>query len=96
MRLDKFLQAVGIVKQRTRAKALCERGSVRVDGQVAKAARPVRAGHKVQVRLGEKLLTYNVLNVPERVVPRAARGEYVELIGTQSLDVAPDLGSDLT
>ncbi len=86
MRLDKFLQAVGIVKQRTRAKALCDRGLVHVDGEVAKGARPVRAGQLLELRLGGKLLAYRVLHVPERTVPKAARSAHVELLGTETLE----------
>jgi len=80
------MQSVGIVKHRTKAKEVCERGLVRVDGAPAKPARSVRAGQEIEVRLGGWLRTYRVLAVPERVVARAERDSFVQLEQSRALE----------
>ncbi len=44
MRLDVFLKRVGLVKQRTQAKEICDRGRVKVDGGTAKAGKEIDIG----------------------------------------------------
>lgn len=88
MRLDKFLHSVGIVKRRTKAQELCRRGLVRVDSARAKPAREVQAGQEIEVRMGSRQRTYRVLAVPERVVAKAEREDFVRLEHMQALDEA--------
>ncbi|MFQ6130599.1 MAG: S4 domain-containing protein [Armatimonadota bacterium] len=85
MRLDKFLQSVGIVKRRTKARELCQRGLVLVDGARAKPAKEARAGQEIEVRLGASVRTYRVLAVPERVVAKSERESFVRLEHSRAL-----------
>ncbi|UCE26164.1 MAG: RNA-binding S4 domain-containing protein [Candidatus Coatesbacteria bacterium] len=64
MRLDKFLVVSRLVKQRTRAKALCETGDVKVGESAAKAAREVAPGDMVRITFPQRRLTVEVLEVP--------------------------------
>ncbi|WP_353829095.1 RNA-binding S4 domain-containing protein [Agromyces sp. SYSU T0242] len=50
-RVDAWLWAVRVSKTRSAATAACRAGHVRVNGERAKAAQPVRPGDEVRVRL---------------------------------------------
>ena len=50
-RVDAWLWAVRIYKTRSAATAACRAGHVRVNGERAKAAQPVRAGDELRVRI---------------------------------------------
>lgn len=50
-RVDSWLWAVRVYKTRTLATAACRAGHVRVNGDRAKAAQPVKAGDQVRVRI---------------------------------------------
>jgi len=50
-RIDAWLWAVRIYKTRTLATEACRAGHVRVNGDRAKAAQPVRPGDEVRVRI---------------------------------------------
>lgn len=50
-RIDAWLWAVRVYKTRTLATAACRAGHVRVNGERAKAAQPVRPGDEVRVRI---------------------------------------------
>jgi len=80
VRLDKFLQNSGIIPRRTRAKEACDRGYVWVNGRTAKASAEVAAGQTLVVRLGGRELTFEVLTVPNRPVPKANRDQVVRLV----------------
>jgi len=69
MRLDKFLQVSRLVKRRTLANELCDRGRVRVNGQRAKATASVKAGDVITIAQGDRRLIAKVLDVPERPTP---------------------------
>ncbi len=51
MRVDAWLWAVRVFKTRSSATAGCRAGHVRVSGDRAKAAQPVRIGDEVRVRI---------------------------------------------
>ena len=50
-RVDAWLWAVRVYKTRSAATAACRAGHVRVNGERAKAAQPVRAGDELRVRV---------------------------------------------
>ena len=50
-RVDQWLWAVRLYKTRSDATAACRGGHVRVNGQAAKAATPVRSGDRVAARV---------------------------------------------
>lgn len=51
VRLDVWVWAVRLVKTRAAATAACRGGHVKLNGQAAKAAQPVRVGDEVRVRI---------------------------------------------
>ena len=80
MRTDKYLQLSGIIPRRSRAQEACDRGYVMLNGKAAKPAAPVTVGSRVEVRLGQRRLTYEVLSLPVRPLPKARREEAARLL----------------
>lgn len=75
--MDKFLKAVGLVKRRSIAKALCDAQRVRLNGRIAKAASNIHVGDVIEIRWGERVIIAHVLNLPEGYVPKEKRCEYI-------------------
>jgi ribosomal 50S subunit-recycling heat shock protein len=83
MRIDQFIQKTGIVKRRSLAKELCDRGAVQLDGRLAKAAHLVAAGNVLTVRFHDRRCDYKVLGLPLGNVRKESRTEYVQLTSEQ-------------
>lgn len=66
MRLDVFLKRVGLVKQRSSAKTICDKGRVSVDGREAKAGREIAPGRIIGLELSQEFLEIEVVGLPER------------------------------
>lgn len=66
-RVDQWLWAVRICKTRSAATDACRAGHVRVNGQPAKAATPVRPGDRVEARIADR---DRVLEVVRPIVKR--------------------------
>ena len=66
MRLDIYLKRVGLCKQRTLAKGLCDGGRVRMDGGTAKAGREVSPGRTLEIELKRETLKIEITDLPER------------------------------
>ena len=66
MRLDVFLKRVGLCKQRTLAKELCDRGRVRMDGGAAKAGKEVTRGRKLEIEFKHETLKIEVTGLPQK------------------------------
>jgi ribosomal 50S subunit-recycling heat shock protein len=66
LRLDVFLKRVGLCKQRTLAKALCDGGRVRLDGGVARAGKEVAPGRTLEIELKRETLKIEITDLPER------------------------------
>ena len=49
MRIDKFLQSVGLVKRRVLATDMCNVGAVWLNGSCAKASKEVKAGDTISL-----------------------------------------------
>ncbi|MGC2423968.1 MAG: RNA-binding S4 domain-containing protein [Nitrospirota bacterium] len=64
MRLDIFLKTSRLIKRRSVAKELCDRGMVEVGGAPAKAGREIKAGDVLTIALPRRKLTVSVLEIP--------------------------------
>lgn len=67
MRLDKFLKVSRLIKRRTVANEACDGGRVSVNGRVVKAGYEVKVGDRIEINLGTRPLTVEVLQVAEAV-----------------------------
>jgi ribosome-associated heat shock protein Hsp15 len=81
VRIDRYLHCIRLVKSRTLAQALIERGHVRLDGRhVAKPAEEVRVGSILAVPLRGGVRIIEVVALPGRRGPPAeARAAYREI-----------------
>lgn len=61
MRLDKYLKVSRIIKRRTVAKEVADKGRIKVNGILAKSSTVLKPGDEVEIRFGNKLLTVRVL-----------------------------------
>lgn len=84
MRLDKFLVVARLVKQRTRAKEICDAGHVKIDGKSAKPAHDVRIGETVEMTLPNRRLVVKVEEVPTaKSVPKAQARTLYEVLADE-------------
>ena len=60
MRLDVVLKQSGLIKRRTVAKELAERGRILINDRVAKSASEVKAGDVLELRLGNRILVVEI------------------------------------
>lgn len=76
LRLDKFLKVSRLIKRRTVAKEICDKGRVSVNGQVAKAGANVKEGDEIAIQFGQKLVVVQVQSVKETVKKEEADAMY--------------------
>ncbi|MDD5542568.1 MAG: S4 domain-containing protein [Acidobacteriia bacterium] len=72
-RLDLFLKWSGLVRRRSLAKWLCDRGAVRVNGLVARAGRPVGCGDRIRMPRNHRWIEVEVLRLPPQLASPAER-----------------------
>lgn len=80
MRLDVFLNTCCIVKRRTEAKRACDNGIVTLDDHVAKASREVAVGQRVCIAFTDRLLEFEILDVPQGNVAKKNAHKYYEIL----------------
>ncbi len=72
-RVDRWLWAVRLFKTRSTATDACRGGQVTVNGQPAKASTTVRAGDRVEARVGDRMRVVEVVQpIDKRVGPPVA------------------------
>lgn len=76
MRLDKFLKVSRIIKRRTVAKDASDGGRVTINGKPAKPSAEVKVGDLLEIRFGEKMNRYEVLEINEKAMKADAAGMY--------------------
>lgn len=85
MRLDKYLKVSRIIKRRTVAKEASEGGRVTINGKTAKPSSEVKEGDVLEIRFGEKMARYRVLQVAETVRKNDAGLMYELIAGEEAL-----------
>ena len=65
MRIDKYLKLTRLIKRRTIAKELLERGIIKINEKVAKPSTEVKVDDILVLPLGRHKLTVKVLNVAD-------------------------------
>ena len=66
IRIDKWLWAVRIFKNRAQATEACAGGKVKIDGTAVKASRKIQPGETLLVRKGVIKYIYKVLKIAEK------------------------------
>jgi len=67
MRIDKYLKLTRLIKRRTIAKELLERGIFLINGKIAKPSNEIKANDILVLVLGKHKLTVEVLNCVDYV-----------------------------
>ena len=80
MRLDKFLKVSRLIKRRTVANEACDNARVSVNGRPAKASYDVKVGDVLQIQVGARAVTVEVLQVSDNVRKDDAVGMYREIL----------------
>ncbi len=65
MRLDKYLKVSRIIKRRTVAKEVADKGRIKVNGILAKSSTDLKVDDQVEIRFGNKLLLVKVLEMKD-------------------------------
>ncbi|MCM3113568.1 RNA-binding S4 domain-containing protein [Lederbergia lenta] len=65
MRLDKFLKISRLIKRRTLAKEVADKGRINVNNLQAKASSNVKVGDELTIQFGQKLVTVKVEKLQE-------------------------------
>ena len=76
MRLDKYLKVSRIIKRRTVANEACDAGRVFVNGKHARASYDVKEGDILELKLGERTIKAEILQVSEVVKKEQAADLY--------------------
>lgn len=75
MRIDKFLKVSRIIKRRSVAKEIADKGRVMVNGKVAKSSTSVQEGDELEIQFGNKTLAIRV----EKLLDTTKKDEAKEL-----------------
>ena len=68
MRLDKFLKMSRVIKRRTVANEAVDAGRVSVNGKVVKPSYEVKVGDIVEIKFGDKVSKFEILQIPKGTV----------------------------
>ena len=76
MRLDKYLKVSRIIKRRTVAKEVADKGRIKVNGILPKSSIDLKTDDIVEIRFGNKLLTVKVLEMKDSTKKEDAANMY--------------------
>lgn len=76
MRLDKYLKVSRIIKRRTIAKEVADKGRIKINGILAKSSTDVKLNDEIEIRFGNKVLTVNVLEMKDSTKKEDAEKMY--------------------
>ncbi|MGC4438799.1 RNA-binding S4 domain-containing protein [Streptococcus suis] len=85
MRLDKYLKVSGIIKRRTVAKEVADKGRIKVNGILAKSSTDLKVNDQVEIQFGNKLLTVKVLEMKDSTKKEDALKMY-EIISEKRIE----------
>ncbi|AQS53847.1 hypothetical protein BW727_101480 [Jeotgalibaca dankookensis] len=75
MRLDKFLKVSRIIKRRTVAKEVADKGRILVNNRPAKSSTDVKVGDEMTIQFGNKTLVIRI----EKIVDTTKKDEAKEM-----------------
>lgn len=65
MRIDKFLKVSKVIKRRTIANEAADNGRIIVNGKVVKPSYEVKLGDIVEVKFGDKISKFEIIEIPK-------------------------------
>lgn len=72
MRIDKYLKVSRLIKRRTIANEACDAGRITVNGKTVKASYDVKTGDVIEIKMGERVIKVQVLEIAEHVLKNDA------------------------
>lgn len=85
MRLDKFLKVSRIIKRRTVAKEIADKGRILINDRPAKSSSNVVVGDKLEIGFGNKTLIVKITQIIE-TTKKSDAAEMYEIIENKSAD----------
>ncbi len=79
MRLDKYLKVSRLIKRRTVANEACDNGRISVNGRVVKASYEVKVGDRLEISMGPRTVSVEVVQVADNVKKDDAGMMYKEI-----------------
>ena len=76
MRLDKFLKVSRIIKRRSVAKEVADKGRIQINGKLAKSSSTLKVGDVLQIQFGNKTLEVKVLALQDSTKKEEASKMY--------------------
>ena len=89
MRIDKYLKLTRLIKRRTVAKELLDRGIFQINGKTAKPSSEINEGDVIVLPLGRHELTVKVLKIIN-VVKKEDSHELYEILEDKIIDKNED------
>ena len=86
MRLDKYLKVSRIIKRRSVAKEVSDKGRIKVNGILAKSSTDLKINDTIEIRFGNKLLTVRGLEMKDITKKEDAVKMY-EIISETRIDL---------
>jgi ribosomal 50S subunit-recycling heat shock protein len=81
LRVDKFLNAVNITKNRNISQDMIKNGVILINSNVAKASKELKEGDILEIKYLENPVKYKVLQIPTtKTTPKSKKFEYIEEI----------------
>lgn len=80
MRLDKFLKVSRLIKRRTVANEVSDKGKILVNGNVAKPAKLLKEGDIITIERGKNPITVKIVKIPENNVSVQEASSLYEII----------------
>ncbi len=65
MRIDKFLKVSRVIKRRTIANEAADNGRISINGKVVKPSYEVKLGDIVEIKFGDKISKFKIINIPK-------------------------------
>lgn len=78
MRLDKFLKVARVIKRRTVANEVADKGRVLVNGKIVKPSYEVKVGDMVEITFGDKISKFEIIMIPK--VQTKDMGEVIKVL----------------
>ena len=85
MRLDKFLKVSRIIKRRSVAKEVADKGRIQINGKLAKSSSTLKVGDILQIQFGNKTLEVKVLALQDSTKKEDASKMY-EILSEKRID----------
>ena len=76
MRIDKYLKISRLIKRRTIANEACDMGRISVNSKPVKASYDVKVGDIIEIKMGERIIKVEILQILEHALKGDASTMY--------------------